>query len=213
MTALCNSTGTVGGAFYAAVMNTETARIDTMATASLDLFIAAVDQVPAQGWDRASNLASWTVRELVAHATGSAAKIVTLVADGQLWGPSEPSDWMYEDPAARLRELAGQLAHALPGADLDAPRSAPEGSVPLHRALAYPVSDLALHSWDLHRSQGRFVELPEDVLTFCRGLVESVPQHLLRRPGGFGPARAAPVGATPTTELMAFLGRSVDTPG
>jgi uncharacterized protein (TIGR03086 family) len=68
---------------------------------------------------------------------------------------------------------------------------------------------MALHSWDVQRSQGRLVELPDDVLALCRGLVESLPQEMLRRPGGFGPARPAPPDASPTARLMAYLGRSV----
>ena len=153
------------------------------------------------------------MRDLVGHATGSAAKIVTLVEDGELWaGPSQPADWVCEDPAARLRELAARLQDALPGADLNSMRASPEGKVPLHRALTYPVSDLALHSWDVHCSQGRLIELPEDLLALCRGLVESVPEDMLRRPGGFGPAQPAPADSTPTAWLMAYLGRSVDSP-
>ena len=89
-------------------------------------------------------------------------------------------------------------------------RTSPEGEVPLRRALTYPVSDLAMHAWDIHRSQGRLIELPADLLGLCRGLVESVPEHLLRRPGGFGPAQAARDDATPTARLMAYLGRSAD---
>lgn len=71
------------------------------------------------------------------------------------------------------------------------------------------MSDLAPHSWDLHRSHDRPVELPQDLLAFCRDLVASVPEDLLRRSGGFGPARPAPQDATPTARLMAHLGRSV----
>ncbi len=134
---------------------------------------------------------------------------MTLVEDGKVWGRSEPADWVCKDPAARLREMAARLQDALPGADLDAPRASPEGEVPLHRALTYPVSDLALHSWDVHRSQDRLVELPEDLLAFCRELVKSVPEDMVRRPGGFGPAQPAPEGATPTARLLAHLGRSV----
>ncbi len=151
------------------------------------------------------------MRELVGHATGSAAKIVTLVEAGEVWdGPSEPADWVCEDPAARLRELAARLTDALPGADMHAMRPSPQGQVPLHRALMYPVSDLALHSWDVYASRGRLIELPEDLLELCRGLVESLPENMLRRPGGFGPAQPAPEGSTPTARLMAYLGRSVD---
>lgn len=149
------------------------------------------------------------MRDLVGHATGSAAKIVTLVEDGDVWGRSEPADWVCEDPVARLREMAARLQDALPGADLDAPRTSPEGEVPLRRALTYPVSDLALHSWDVHHSHGRLVELPEDLLAFCRELVTSVPEDGLRRSGGFGPAQPAPECATPTARLLTHLGRSV----
>jgi uncharacterized protein (TIGR03086 family) len=197
---------------YHALMNDPTARIGVMATEAMDLLIDAVDRIPPETWDQPSNLEGWSVRDLVGHATGSAAKIVTLVEDGKVWrGPSRPADWVCEDPAARLRELATRLRGALPAADLDAMRVSPEGEVPLRRALTYPVSDLALHSWDVHRSQGRPVEMPEDLLALCRGLVESVPEDMLRRPGGFGPAQSAPEGSTPTARLMAYLGRSVDT--
>jgi uncharacterized protein (TIGR03086 family) len=192
-------------------MNDATARIGTMASEAIGLLIEAVDQIPPESWEQPSNLEGWSVRDLVGHATGSAAKIVTLVEDGEVWsGPSQPADWVCDNPAARLRELAARLQDALPGADLDAMRVSPEGEVPLRRALTYPVSDLALHSWDVHRSQGRLIELPEDLLAFCRGLVESVPEGMLRRPGGFGPAQSAPEDSTSTARLMAYLGRSVD---
>ncbi len=195
-------------------MNDPAARIGTLATEAFGLLLDAVGQVPSEGWDQPSNLEGWSVRELVGHAMGSAAKIVALVEDQPIWrGPSQPSDWMCEDPAARLRELAARLQDALPAADLDAVRVSPEGEVPLRRALIYPVADLALHSWDVQRSQGRPVELPDHLLALCGGLVESLPQEMLRRPGAFGPARSAPPEASPTARLMAYLGRTVDGPG
>jgi uncharacterized protein (TIGR03086 family) len=184
--------------------------VGTSATKAMGLLIDAVDQIPSETWDLPSNLEGWSIRDLVGHVTGSAAKIVTLVEGGEVWEkPSEPDDWKCEDPAARLRELATRLQDALPGADLDALRPSPQGEVPLRRALTYPVSDLALHSWDVYRSEGRLVELPEDLLAFCRELVESVPEMMLRRPGGFGPAQPVPEDATPTARFMAYLGRSV----
>lgn len=199
---------------YDALMNDATARIGMMATEAINLLVDAVDQTPPESWDQPSNLEGWSLRDLVGHASGSAAKIVALLEDGEIWGgPSQPADWVCEDPAGRLRELAARLQDALPGAELDAMRPSPEGEVPLRRALTYPVSDLALHSWDVHRSQGRLIELPEDLLALCRGLIESVPEDLLRRPGGFGPAQAAPKDATPTARLMAYLGRSVHVEG
>ncbi|MCV7092404.1 TIGR03086 family metal-binding protein [Mycobacterium interjectum] len=191
-------------------MKDATARIGGLAAEALDLLIDAVDQIPPESWGQPSNLEGWSMRDLVGHATGSAAKIVTLVEGGKLWdGPSRPADWVCDNPAARLRELAVRLKDALPGADMRAMRPSPGGEAPLHRALAFPVSDLAMHSWDVQFSQGRLIELPEDLLVLCRGLVESLPEEMLRRPGGFGPPRPAPAGSTPTARLMAYLGRSV----
>jgi uncharacterized protein (TIGR03086 family) len=195
-------------------MTDPTARTGKLATEAFDLLIDAVAQIPPQSWDQTSNLDGWSLRDLVGHATGSAAKIVTLIEDGEIWGgPSQPADWVCEDPAARLGKLAARLQDALPSVDLEAMRASPEGQVPLHRALTFPVADLAMHSWDVHRSQGRLVELPEDLLALCRGLVESLPEDILRRPGAFGPPRPAPEDSTPTVRLMAYLGRSVDGPG
>jgi uncharacterized protein (TIGR03086 family) len=189
-------------------------QVGTMATEAIGLLIEAVEQISPECWDQPSNLESWSVRDLVGHVTGSAAKIVTLVEGGDVWKrPSQPANWKCEDPAARLRELAARLQDALPSADMNAMRPSPQGEVPLRRALIYPVSDLALHSWDVYRSQDRLVELPEDLLSFCRELVESVPEDILRRPGGFGPAQPVPENATPTARLMAYLGRSVDVKG
>jgi uncharacterized protein (TIGR03086 family) len=185
--------------------------VGTHATRALDLFIDAVDQTPPGSWGQPSNLEDWSLHDLVGHATGTATKMVTLIEGGEVSaGPSRPADWICDDPAARLRELAARLQDVLPGADLNAMRPSPMGDAPLHRVLGFPVSDLAVHSWDLHRSQGRSVELPDDLLALCRALVESAPEDMLRRPGGFGPAQSVPPDATPTTRLMAYLGRSVD---
>lgn len=186
-------------------------QIGALAAEAIRLLIDAVDQSPVEGWDRPSNLAEWSLRELVGHATGSAAKIAVLIAGTEIWsGPSKPADWISDDPVAALRESAARIRASMPGADWDALRTAPEGEVPLHRALLFPVVDVAVHSWDVHRSQGRTVELPENLFLLCSGLVESVPETVLRRPGAFGPSVPAPEDATPTARLMAYLGRRVD---
>ena len=188
----------------------DTADIGRMAVQAVDLMRGAVGQIPTSSWDAPSNLAGWSVRDLVAHATGSATKIVMLVEGGELWdGPSKPSDWTYDDPEAQLGTLGVRLRDALSTADLDTVRASPEGEVPVRRALMYPVSDLALHSWDVHRSLGARIDVPGDLLALCDSLVTSVPEAMLRRPGGFGPAQPVSSESSPTDRLMAFLGRSV----
>jgi len=187
-----------------------TPELGALAIEALDLLIAAVGEVPSERWDDPSILQDWTVRELVAHATGSATRIIVLAEDGELWdGPSQPSDWTYDTPVDQLSALGIRLRDALPTADLDAPRKSPQGEVPLRRALMFPIADLALHTWDLRQSLGESMELPDDLLSLSEGLVHSVPEQMLRRPGAFGPEQHAPAGASRTTKLMAFLGRTV----
>jgi uncharacterized protein (TIGR03086 family) len=177
-----------------------TADVGALATGAVDFFVEAVEQIPSQSWDLPSNLEGWSIGDLVAHTTGTVAKIVTLVEGGQpKQGPADPDDWRSENPAAQLRELAGRLHEALPSADVDA----------LRQALANPTVGLCIHTWDVYRSQDRPVELPAALLAFGAQLAESTPEATLRQPGAFGPAQPVPEDATPTARLMAYLGRSV----
>jgi uncharacterized protein (TIGR03086 family) len=178
-------------------MNDDTA---ARATDAMDFFVAAVERIPSQSWDQPSNLDGWTIRDLVAHTTGTAAKIVTLAEAGEAWeGPSNPDDWKSPDPVGQLRGLAVRLNDALAGAGPD-----------VLQTLRFPVFGLTIHVWDIYRSQHRPVDVPEDLLAFCRQVVESIPEDQLRRPGMFGPAQPVRQDATPTDRLIAFAGRPVN---
>jgi hypothetical protein len=112
-------------------------------------------------------------------------------------------------PSAAWDQPSNLEGWSLAGAELDAARPSPEGEVPLHQALASPICGLAIHVWDVYRSQDRALELPDGLLGFCRQVAESVPEDKLRRPGGFGPAQPVAEDATPTARLMAYFGRPV----
>jgi uncharacterized protein (TIGR03083 family) len=124
-----------------------TADVGALATEAVDFFIEAVEQIPSQSWDLPSNLEGWSIGDLVAHTTGTVAKIVTLVEGGQpKQGPADPDDWRSENPAAQLRDLAARLHDALPSADVDALRQpgafgpaqpVPEDATPTARLMAY----------------------------------------------------------------------------
>jgi uncharacterized protein (TIGR03086 family) len=187
-----------------------TAQIGARVTEAMGFLVEAVEQIAPENWLRPSNLEGWSLPDLVAHVTGSAAKVVALVEGGDGQEPSQPDDEEYDDRAVRLRELADGLQEALAGADLDAMRPSPQGDVPLHEALRFPVFGLTIHAWDVYRSQARPIELPSELLEFCQQVLDAVPDTELRRPGLFGAARIAPEDATPTLRLMAYVGRSVD---
>ena len=71
---------------------------------AMGLLVDAVDQIPSEAWDQPSNLEGWSIRDLVAHTAGTAARIVTLFEGGEVSpGPAPPEHWKSEDPAAQLR--------------------------------------------------------------------------------------------------------------
>jgi uncharacterized protein (TIGR03083 family) len=157
--------------------------IAARAIEAMDFLVDAVGQIPSESWDQPSNLDGWSIRDLVVHTTGTAAKLVAL-AGGET---SEPTD--------DLQHLAARLKDALAKKDPDT-------------ALSVPIVGLTIHGWDVNQSQHRRVEVPDDLLAFCRQVIEAVPEDELRRPGLFGPAKPAPDDATPTARFMAYVGRA-----
>jgi uncharacterized protein (TIGR03083 family) len=153
------------------------------AVEAMDFLVAAVDQIPSESWDQPSNLDGWSIRDLVVHTTGSATKLVGL-AEGET---PEPSD--------DLHLLAARLRAAVAQSEPDA-------------ALNFPIVGLTIHAWDVYHSQHQPVEVADDLLAFCREVLDAVPEDQLRQPGMFGPAKPVPDDATPTAQFMAYVGRS-----
>jgi uncharacterized protein (TIGR03083 family) len=158
--------------------------IAARAIEAMDFLIDAVAQIPSESWDQPSNLDGWSIRDLVVHTTGSAAKLVAL-AEGETFRPTDD-----------LRQLAVRLKDALVKAD-------PEPDT----SLSFPIVGLTIHGWDVYQSQHQPVEVPDDLLAFCRQVVEAAPEDELRRPGLFGPAKPVSDDATPTAQFMAYVGR------
>ena len=157
--------------------------IAARATEAMDFLVDAVHQIPSESWDQPSNLDGWSIRDLVVHTTAGAAKLVALTED-------ETSE-----ATTDLQHLGDRLRDALAKKDPDT-------------SLSFPIVGLTIHGWDVYQSQHQPVEVPADLLAFCRQVVEAVPEDELRRPGLFGPAKPAPENATPTARFMAYVGRS-----
>lgn len=66
--------------------------------------------------------------------------------------------------------------------------------------------DLAVHSWDLQRSQGTSAVL-EDELCLALHTAFSPYTHLMAQEGAFAPPRVVPAGSSPTARLIALTGR------
>jgi Mycothiol maleylpyruvate isomerase N-terminal domain len=157
--------------------------IAARAIEAMDFLVDAVEQIPSESWDQPSNLDGWSIRDLVVHTTAGAAKLVALAED-------ETSE-----ATTDLQHLADRLRDALAKKDPDT-------------SLSFPIVGLTIHAWDVYQSQHQPVEVPDDLLAFCRQVVEAVPEDELRRPGLFGPAQPVSEDATPTARFMAYVGRS-----
>jgi Mycothiol maleylpyruvate isomerase N-terminal domain len=156
--------------------------IAARAIEAMDFLVDAVAQIPSESWDQPSNLDGWSIRDLVVHTTGTATKLLALAG-----GETEATD--------DVQQLAARLKDALAKKDPDT-------------SLSFPIVGLTIHVWDIYESQHRPVEVPADLLAFCRQVVEATPEDELRRPGMFGPAKPAPEDATPTARFMAYVGRA-----
>ena len=157
--------------------------IAARAIEAMDFLVAAVQQIPSESWDQPSNLDGWSIRDLVVHTTAGAAKLVALAED-------ETSE-----ATTDLQHLADRLRDALAKKDPDT-------------SLSFPIVGLTIHGWDVYQSQHQPVEVPDDLLAFCRQVVKAVPEAELRRPGLFGPAQPVSENATPTAQFMAYVGRA-----
>lgn len=176
----------------------------------LDFFGSIVQGVPGGAWQRPSPCAGWTAVDVLGHV-GQATAIGSRILSGGTVAPSEydpPSKAVEGDPAFWWEQQATLAREVLDeGVDLDLVVDSPMGRRTIREGLAFPAADLYMHGWDLGAATGNPVEIPDEAIAFINFLFEQIPEEITRRPGVFGPAAAAPEGATATQVLMAFAGR------
>lgn len=175
----------------------------------LDFFTTAVGTVPPDGWDGDTPCAGWRPIDLLGHV-GQATRFGTALLRAEAPGrdPVEvPGDAVQGDPVTWWSALADAARAAVPGADLDRVVDSPRGPRSIREGFSFPAVDLFVHGWDLTRSAGRDVQIPEDMIAFAYALAEPMPEEVLRGPGVFGPQVIPPTEATPTQRLVAWMGR------
>lgn len=148
----------------------------------------------------------WDVRALLSHTIG----VVTNMgrgARGEALLAAVNTTALATDVATQFRSEADLT--------LDAWRARPPGDLvdigagpmPVQAGLTINLIDTATHSWDLARATGQREALPDDLAATVLALCEGFLTDELRAFAGFD--AAIPVGgsATPTEQLVAFLGR------
>lgn len=183
--------------------------VDTVLLTGLDRFSSVIEKVGPDDWDKQSPCAEWTARALTGHVLTVLDSATTVLRGGDFdWGAVPgPAEVAGDDPAAAFRERSAAARSALEGAQLDKVMETPMGPMPISGRLAFPAMDLHLHAWDLGRTIGVGVEIPEDVADFAHAAIDPLPADRVRSAAVFGPEVPAPADATPTETLVAWTGR------
>jgi uncharacterized protein (TIGR03086 family) len=177
---------------------------------ALQSTLAVLTKVQPGQLDAPTPCASWDVRTLISHVTGSARWWAGMVAVTGAGDPAE-ADYAAGDYAAAYAQ-SSQIALDAFGADgvLDRTVRLPFGEFPGAVVLGMAATEQFTHGWDLARATGQPTDLDPELAAELLGQARLVITDAYRGPDGealFGPARTAPAGASPADQLAAFLGR------
>jgi uncharacterized protein (TIGR03086 family) len=175
----------------------------------LDFFSAVVKRVPPDAWERPSPCGGWTGRDVIGHVGAAVAFGTRLLAGEQpQWKPaSPPGSHVVGDPAAWWEGLVAPARVAVNEADPDGVVDSPAGSRTVSQGLSFPAVDLFVHGWDLARTAGNNVTIPDEVVSFAHRLLDPMPAEQLRSSAVFSPEVATDASADSTASFVAWTGR------
>lgn len=185
---------------------------------------ASVDVVAAATRDdlrRPTPCAGWNLLDLLSHMTVQHHGFAAAARGGRdsptVWAADRVADAVAADPAGTYAAAAADVLDAFTvDGVLDAtfalPEFGPGARFPGAVAIGFHFVDYVVHGWDVARSIGARFALPDDVLAAVLPLAFVVPDGDYRTMDGapFGPAVAAPRGATDLDRLLSHLGRAPD---
>jgi uncharacterized protein (TIGR03086 family) len=177
-------------------------------THAQDEFDKVLAAVPASGWAKASMCREWTVRDVAGHVIWGQRQLHAWATgdpdparDGAP-GMPHPAVMAGDDPLATWREVrtvptGKQLSRTVTLTGM--------GEVPVAGLLSLLVTDLTAHTWDIGHALGLRVDLPPDLVAAS---FDWARDHVVRRPGFFGPEVTPAADADAQTRMLAFLGRA-----
>ncbi len=186
-----------------------TERSDVLYRRGLDFFGEVAASLDAADWDRPSGCEGWTARDVAGHVA-SAMRMGNSFLRGEVPTPphiDRPGDLVEGDPLAFFTALAEESRAALDGVDLDKEIDTPMGRRTIGAGLAFPAMDLFIHAWDIGRTNGAVVEIPDEVIEFAHHYTGELPPEMLRSPGVFGAETEVPDDATASERFLAWTGR------
>ena len=150
----------------------------------------------------------WDVRALLDHTIGVVAGFVAAASRTPASDPNE-HDFVGDDPSAAYDQAAKAALHAWsqPGA-LDGTVTLRFGELPAPVAASINVVDTLVHGWDLSKALGQDATLDPELATEALERVRAFLPADFRGPGKpFGAEVRVPADASPSDQLVAFLGR------
>lgn len=182
---------------------------DTAFLTGLDFMSGVVSRVQAADWVKPSPCAGWQAVDVLGHV-GQAVHFGTALLSGE--SPSfqridPPGSAVQGDPGAWWQAMVGPARHAVSGADIDQVVDSPSGPRPIGQGLSFPAIDLFVHAWDIGRSVGVGVTIPDEAIEFGHRVLDPIPAAQLRSPATFGPEVSVASGAGSSDAFLAWTGR------
>ena len=184
--------------------------------------LAAVDVVSVvttEDLHRPTPCAGWVLRDLLAHMTvqhhGFAASARGHGAGLAVWDPASVVDAVSRDPGGTHAAAAADVLEAFAADDvLGAPFTLPElgseATFPGGMAIGFHFVDYVVHAWDVARTIGASLDLPDDVIAAALPVALAVPDGEFRAVAGapFRPAVTGDESAAGLDRILLHLGRS-----
>jgi len=168
-----------------------------------DGFSERLAAVGPQDWSKPTCCQKWDVAALVDHAIGAQRMVPKAL------GATGAIDTTGDDLVVVWKTVRGGADAALgaPGA-FERQVTLPFGEMKAGDGLAFPMSDLLVHTWDVSRAIGADDRLHPEACEKAMADLEPI-DGLLRSPGFYGPKLEPALGADVQDRLLAFLGRPV----
>lgn len=169
-----------------------------------------VESLTPEQLDRPTPCAAFTVAGVLEHMVqGASAFAPAFRGEASPEGAIPSAGPVRERWAAAMAELGAALGTA---GSQERTVASPFGDVPGATFARYLAFDGLVHAWDLASATGRTVDVPdaivEDIDAFARTLI--APE--MRDGDAFAAEAPVPAGATPLERLVAFSGRTPQTP-
>lgn len=182
---------------------------DTAFVEGLSFFSASVTLLQATDWHRPSPCPGWTALDVLGHVGTAVGFGTELLSGGQPeWSPIDPPGTAVAgEPCAWWEALVAPARAAVADVDLTVMVDSPVGRRSVGDGLSFPALDLFVHAWDLARSAGRDVVIPNEAIEFARVVFEPVPEGQMRSPRVFGGAVVPPPASSRSEGFIAWTGR------